>query len=187
MNKKPKNKDPLSEKEVPKATVSKDVKKLNKYFENQLTMAALEAFDRKDYMKATMLTWSFIEEYFLPVSIKHVAKHQKIKLEKEFLLNKPAYHLIRYYYLISYDTTMYEALEKARQLRNKAVHQIFETNSIAAIDERAKESATYNLRDVYELMLDRLDGAYIPPSLQIYTNARNDLRNEIKANFLGDL
>ena len=128
-------------------------------------------------MKSAMLSWSYIEEYFLPTSIEFVAMHQKVKLDNEFLKGQTAFQLIRYYYLISYDREMYDLLEKARKHRNKMTHDIYTSKSIEIIEKRAKASAIQNLHTI-GAMFDRQDGVIIAPALMIYTNARNDLRKD---------
>ncbi len=158
----------------------KNAKILSEYFELQLADTAIDAYKQKDFLKAAMLSWSYIEEFFLPSSIKFVAKHQKVKLDSNLLTNRSSYHLIRYYFLISYDNEMFDILEEARKLRNKVVHQIYKTKSMATISQRAKESAKYNLFSVLEHMLDRQEGRVIAPALLIATNARNDFRDELR-------
>lgn len=146
---------------------------LSKYFELQLTEVALRSYKEKDFLKAAMLSWSYIEEYFLPTQIEFVAINQNMKLDKDFLKNLTSFHLIRYYYLISYDREMYDVLEHARKLRNKMTHN----KSIASIEKMAQESADYNL-GMIDAMLDREEGKIVAPSLLIAINARNDLRKE---------
>ena len=125
-----------------------------------------------------MMSWSYIEEYFLPTSIKHIAKHQKVKLEENFLEDTRAFNLIRFYFLISYDREMYLLLEKARKLRNKLIHQTYKSKSIKKIENLAKESAKFNVEIIVGSIFDREDGIVIAPALKIYVNARNDLRKE---------
>ncbi len=75
---------------------------------------------------------------------------------------------------------MFHVLEEARKLRNKVVHQIYKTKSTKLIDQRAKESAEYNLGPVQNHMFDRQDGIVVSPALLIRTKARNELRQELR-------
>lgn len=155
-------------------------KLLKEYFELNLTETALTAYKQKDYMRAAMLSWSYIEEYFLPYFIDFVAKRQKINLDASILDNVPVAHLIRYYYFISYDELLFLELEKARKLRNKMVHRIYQTRSIKTADTRAKESAKFNIDLIVGAIFDREEGKVVPPALRIATDARNSLRHEIR-------
>jgi hypothetical protein len=159
---------------------SQRAKVFAKYFELQLSDAAIQAYEKKDYVKSAMLSWSYVEEFFLPTSIELIAKRQKISLDEELLNRANSYQLIRYYFLISYDRDMFNILEKARKLRNKMTHQIYKSKSLSEVEKRAQESAKYNLLTAFEPMFDRQEGKVVAPSLKIYFDARNDLRKEMK-------
>jgi hypothetical protein len=162
-----------------KTEPSEKDKILSKYFELQLTEEAIKAFEEKDYTKAAILSWSYIEEYFIQTQIQIIAKRQKVKLNQDFLQGLTSYHLIRYYYMISYDLEMFESLEKARKLRNAMTHGIYSTKSIKSVGSKAKLSAKCNL-DLINPMFDREEGKIIAPSLLIAVNARNSLRAEMR-------
>lgn len=159
---------------------SQKAKIFAKFFELQLLETAIQAYGEKDYIKSAMLSWSYIEEFFLPTSIEAIAKRQKVKLDKELFHRASSYQLIRYYLLISYDREMFDILEEARKLRNKMAHQIYKSKSLQEIKKRAQASAKYNLKTVLEPMFDRQEGKVVVPALKIYFDARNDLRKEMR-------
>ena len=125
------------------------------------------------------MSWSFIEEFFLPSSIEFIAKRQKIMFKKELIENASAAHLIKYYYLISYDEELYELLNQARVLRNNLVHKAYKSGSIQEIANKAKESAKYNLYTAMEPILKRLNGEVAAPSLELYAKGWNDMRQKV--------
>lgn len=103
--------------ELPKSKTVDDVisnAKERGYFELELIGHATKAFSTKDYLKSAMLSWSFIEEYFLPRTIKHIANRQKIKLDGSFY-ESSASTLIKYLYLISYDQELFIVMQKTRK------------------------------------------------------------------------
>lgn len=157
---------------------SKSDKAKAKYFELQLLDIAIDAYKNKQYLKSAMMSWSFIEEFFLPTTIEFIAKQQKIMFKKGLIENASAAHLIRYYYLISYDEELYELLNQARVLRNNLVHKAYKSGSIKEIANKAKESAKYNLYTVMNPILKRLNGEIAPPSLLLYSKGWNDMREK---------
>jgi hypothetical protein len=153
-----------------------------KYFELQLFDIALDAYKNKQYLKSAMMSWSFIEEFFLPTAIEFIAKRQKITFKKGLIENSSATHLIKYYYLISYDEELFELLNEARILRNNLVHKAYKSGSIQEIANKAKESAKYNLHTVMVPMLRRLNGEVVAPSLLLYAKGWNDMREKVVSN-----
>ena len=172
-----------STKPAPQPTKA-EIKKAT-YFEIQLLDIALEAYKAKQYLKAAMVSWSFIEEFFLPTSIEYIAKHQNITVRKE-ILESSVNHLIRYYYLISYDEELFLILDEARKLRNNLVHKSYRSGSVEQIAAKAQESAKYNLTTAVEPMLARLSGEIVAPSLLLYTKGWNDLRKKITQHIKND-
>jgi hypothetical protein len=150
------------------------------YFELQLIDIAVKAYKNKEYLKSAMMSWSFIEEFFLPRQIEFIAKNQKINIDKDMLENTNAFQLIRYYFLISYDEELYKLLNEARKLRNQIIHKSYKSGSISEIAKKAQESSKYNLYTLMSPALDRLKGEIPPPSLTLYSKGWNDYRAEMK-------
>ena len=153
---------------------------LAKHFELQLIESSIAALEVKDFIKSAMLSWSYIEEYFLPTFISYVAAKQKVELTGLLYENANAYQLVRYYFLITYDRELFDILEKARKLRNNMTHKIYEAKSMTEIELNAKKSAEFNLKTALRPIFDRQDGSLVIPALRIYFDARNDLRRELR-------
>lgn len=98
-----------------------------KHFEFELLDTAIAAYKDKDYLKAAMMSWSFIEEFLLPTYIEFTAKRQKIGFNKRIIENSSVVHLIRYYYLVTYDEELYMLLEEARKRRNSFIHGAYKS------------------------------------------------------------
>lgn len=154
---------------------------LSAYFELELVDVAIKAYEKKEYLKSAMMSWSFIEEYFLPTQIEFIAKRQKIKI-KEDLFNTNVYHLLKYYFLISYDQELYEILVTACSLRNQIIHKAYRSGSIKEIARKAQDSAKFNLYTAMNPMLNRLKGDVPPPSLTLYSKGWNDCRDKMLKN-----
>lgn len=160
--------------------ISKSTKDVAKYFEIQIVDVAIKSLQKKEYLKSAMLSWSYIEEYFLPTFIKFIAKKQKVPIDNTFLENATAASLIKYYYLISYDKELYEILKEAKSLRNKLVHEAYRSGSLREVAKKSENSAKYNLTVAILAIFDRLDGKMVPPSLELYSRGWNDMRKEMK-------
>jgi len=161
---------------------SKTSKNIAKYFEIQIIDVALDSYSHKQYLKSAMLSWSFIEEYFLPTFIKFIADKQDIPLEASILENANASSLIKYYYLISYDKELYNILREANIKRNRLVHEQFKSGSISAIDSKAQESAKFNLKVAVIAIFGRQSGKIAPPSLTLYSKGWNECRQKMLKN-----
>lgn len=168
--------NPPGKKKLPQPSNS-DIVKAN-YFEVQILDVALTAYKNKQYLKSAMMSWSFVEEFFLPTVIEYIAKKQNISFKRD-LIESSVNHLIKYYYFISYDEDLYELLEKARTLRNEFVHKSYKSGSIEQIAKQAKESAKYNIHTLIGPILDRLSGKVTVPSLTLYANGWNDMRSKM--------
>lgn len=155
-------------------------KALAKSFHLQISGAAIDSYKSGDYLKSALLSWSYIEEYYLPTTINHIVGILKVKIDKDLVEKSNSYQLIRYYLLVSHDREMFEILEKARKLRNEIIHGLMKSGNIEDVHTRAKKCAYYNLHEALNSMLDREDGKVIAPSLLIAVNARNDLRAEMR-------
>ena len=138
--------------------ISKTTKDVAKYFEIQIVDVAIKSFEKKEFLKSAMLSWSYIEEYYLPTFIKFIAEKLKIPIDNSFLENPTAASLIKYYYLISYDKDLYEVLKEAKSLRNKLVHAAYKSGSLQEVAKKSKASSKYNLTVAILAIFDRLDG-----------------------------
>jgi hypothetical protein len=170
----------LKDEENPEIKRTQLEKALAESFQLQVSGEAIMAYKTGEYIKSALLSWSYIEEYFLPVSIRFIAKRLSVKLDEDIIEKSNAYQLIRYYLLISHDREMYDLLELARRLRNNMMHNIQESKSLDDINKKAKESAKHNLYSVLESMFDREEGKTVVPVLLIGVNARNELRAEMR-------
>jgi hypothetical protein len=159
---------------------SESAKAVAKYFEIQIVEVAMQAFKKKEYLKAALLSWSFLEEYFLPTFIKFIGRRQGISIGNSLLENANASALIKYYYLISYDKELYDILMEAKKRRNKLVHEAYKSGSLNEIAKKAKDSAQYNLSTAIVETFKRLGGEKHPPSLQLYSKGWNDMREAMK-------
>jgi hypothetical protein len=151
---------------------------LKEHFELQISKEALDALGSKEFIKAAMLSWSYIEEYFLPIMINRLAKFHNLPLNQSVIEKTNVNIVIYYYYLLSHDHKLFLKLEKARKARNKLVHNLYSASSIEKIDKLAKDSAMINLKAVMEDIWDRESGKIAAPSTMIAINARNELRQE---------
>ena len=151
---------------------------LAKYFELELYSLSITAYNNGDYMKATMLSWSCIEECFLPQLLEFISRKQNVKLSKKFLEGNGS-QLISYYFMLSYDEELYKTLETGRKLRNKVTHDIYKSGSIESVNTKAKTSALFNIDKLIPPMVERLNGTVPVPSLQLYANGWNDMRNHM--------
>lgn len=151
---------------------------LARNFELQLSEEAAKAYGDKDYIKSAAMSWSYIEEYYLPKTIKYVADNLKVPLPSD-ITKAPVGVIIKYYLLITHDKELYHKLEEARKLRNKITHEIYKSKDLSKIDSAYKESAKFNMALIVE-MFDRELGEVPIPSLSIWQNARESLRNEQK-------
>lgn len=164
--------------EVLKLTKSEREKILQEHFELQISDEALTALKSKDYIKSAMLSWSYIEEYFLPFTIKNLANFHKLPLKAVAIQKANVSILIYYYYFLSHDHELYLRLEGARKDRNSLVNNLYGSSSVEKIDEIAKKSAKTNIDLITSLIWDREEGKIPYPSTMIAINARNDLRKE---------
>lgn len=145
-------------------------------FELEMIDEAIKKFKEKQYLSSAMLSWAFVEEFFLPTMLIHIAKNQKIQLETRLIDKAPVGQLIKYYYFISYDRELFDLLLKAKTLRNNLVHELYKSGSMANLELKAKESANYTLETLTPHILDRLKGSVTPPSLNLYAQGWNDMR-----------
>ena len=98
MNKNAKTiKSQLKDEDNPEIHRTDSEKALAESFHLQVSGEAFKAYKSSDYIKAALLSWSYIEEYFLPVSIRYIAKQQSIKLDNDLVENSNAHNLIRHY------------------------------------------------------------------------------------------
>jgi len=167
----------LSDEEL-KTTKSEEEKLLQDHFELQISKEAFLALKSKDFIKSAMLSWSYIEEYYLPSTIYSLAKFHKLPLKKSIIEKTNVSILIHYYYFLSHDHTLYLKLEKARKTRNDLVHNLYGSSAIQQIDELARKSAQTNVDLIIDDIWEREEGKVNYPSTMIAINARNDLRRE---------
>lgn len=151
---------------------------LRKHFELQISNEALESFLEKEFIKASMLSWSYVEEFYFPTALVRLSKFHKLPISTKVIDKANAATLIQYYYLLSHDKVLYDKLEEARKSRNKLIHNLYRSASIEGIDKLAKESADYNLKLIMNDLWDRELGKIPIPSMMIAVNARNELRHE---------
>lgn len=153
-------------------------KLLKEHFQLQISKEALEALRSKDYIKSAMLSWSYIEEYYLPTLISRLAEFHKLPLNKSIIEKTNVNNIIYYYYMLSHDYELFVKLEKARKSRNKLVHNLYGASSMTKINYLAKVSANTNLYLITEDIWNRESGDIPIPSMMIAVNARNELRKE---------
>lgn len=151
---------------------------LKEHFELQISSEALDAHNEKEFIKSSMLSWSYIEEYYLPTFIVWLAKFHKLPLSIKIIDKANAASLIQYYYLLSHDRVLYEKLEKARKYRNRLIHNLYRSSSVDEIDKLAQRSSKFNLNLILKDIWNRESGDVHLPSTVIAVNARNDLRKE---------
>ena len=164
------------------------VNALAKHFELQLSEAAAVAYRDKDYLKSAVMSWSFIEQYYLPTTIMNVAKGLKVPMPSD-IAKAHVGVVIKFYLLITHDKELYDKLEKARKLRNKITHEIYAKKNLELVDSAYKESAKFNMALIVD-MFDRELGDVPIPSLLIWQKARESLRNEQKkrlAEMMGEI
>ena len=141
---------------------------------------AVAAFNKHDYLRAAILSWSCIEECFLPKLIQFIATQQKMELEKSIIERASSHQLIHYYLMISYDKELYNLLEEGRRLRNNLIHKIYKTGSIKDLEKNAKICADYNLKTLSQPILDRFTGKTKIPSLSLYAKGWNDSNEDFR-------
>ena len=62
------------------------------------------------------------------------------------------------------------------------MHKAYKSGSIQEISDKAKASAKYNLYTVMVPILDRLMGNIVAPSLLLYSQGWNDMREKFLTN-----
>lgn len=161
-------------------TETDDERLLREHFELHIAKEAVKAVQNEDFIKASMLSWSYIEEYYLPTTINFLLRFHNLPFSSKYVERANAVSLIHFYYLLSHDKIVYGKLDKARSHRNKLVHNLYRSSSMDKINSLAKESASYNLQLIAGDLWGRESGKIHLPSTMIVINARNDLREELR-------
>lgn len=131
-----------------------------------LLLESIEAAQEAQYLKSAMLSWSFIESYFLPASILHIASVNKLKIEQKVISEFSVEQKIRYYYLLSFDEELYKKINEGKNLRNTLVHKAYASGSMKQMEAIIERSARFNTTEILPLIIKRLSNDKQFPSLQ---------------------
>ncbi len=159
------------EKETPVPS-NKDREKFQS-LELEILSQATKALKGHRLVEAHFLIWASVEQFMLPNLVIFVASKLEIIIPKD-ALDVNFVHLVKYYYFLSHDKELFQALEKARKNRNKLTHELHKQTDWKNIKKSFKESMKKDISTLLSLFQDRFNGKTAIPSLALYTKGWND-------------
>ena len=139
----------------------------------------MKAVRGNHFMEAYILGWSSIEQFALPELIEHVSEKLKLKTPKG-VSGTPAIHLIRYYYFLTHDKELYDALERARKRRNTLTHNLIKHETWKDVKDSYKDGLKIDILNLFELFIKRYEGDAPYPVLQLYADGWNACKESFR-------
>ena len=136
-----------------------------------------KAYKKKSYIETAVLSWSIIEEIYIPRIIGFIDKKLKIGIPSNIFESKTSGILIDIYFCISHDKQLYEILKKGNSLRNKLIHQVVKQKDLKQVNKLAKDVCKVSA-DIMMEFIERFDGKKSIPVLMMYANGWNDCREK---------
>lgn len=154
---------------------------LNKLFE-EIMDQVIKANKGHRSLESYILGWSTIEQFLLPELISAIAKRLKVNPPSK-MDEIPAATLFKYYYYLSHDKVLYDALEKARKTRNSLVHSLNRHEKWTDINNGFKKAIKDDIAPLYKLIADRYSDHTLIPVLSLYKKGWDDRTKKIEEGF----
>lgn len=137
----------------------------------------IERLKKSQGLEKFVYSWALIEQIYLPHTIKFIL--DKLSLNMVPNLEKISVaQLINYYYFLSHDADLYKRLVKGNNLRNKIVHDIYNTDR-KNFEKDLEIKTKYVLKEILGPLLKRLRGDVPIPVLILYAKGWNDFRKKL--------